>query len=51
MSMIYPLVSCCCCVNKDREVHEATSTSQWHGIAINSADPVFSTNLDRPIIY
>ena len=36
---------------KDREVHEAPSASQWHGIAINGADPLFSTNLDRPIIY
>ena len=35
---------------KDREVHETTSASQWHGIAINGADPLFSTNLDRPII-
>ena len=24
---------------KDREVHEATSTSQWHSIAINGTDP------------
>ena len=36
---------------KDREIHEATYTSQWHSIAINGADPLFSTNLDRPIIY
>ena len=27
------------------------SASQWHSIAINGADPLFSTNLDRPIIY
>ena len=30
---------------KDREIHECTSTSQWHSIAINGADPLFSTNL------
>ena len=35
----------------EREIHESTSTSQWHGIAISGADPLFSTNLDRPIIY
>ena len=38
-------------LTKDREILEATSTSQWHGIAINGADPLFSTNLDGPIIY
>ena len=37
--------------NKAREVHEATTVSQWHGIAINVADPLYITNLDRPIIY
>ena len=37
--------------SKDREIHEATSASQWHSIAINGADPLFSTNFDRPIIY
>ena len=36
---------------KDREVHEATSASQWHRITIYGADPLFATNLDRPIIY
>ena len=35
----------------DREIHESTSTSQLHSIAINGADPLLSTNLDRPIIY
>ena len=34
----------------NRKLHEATSANQWHGIAINGADPLFSTNLDRPII-
>ena len=36
---------------KDREIHEAISASKWHGIAISGADPLFATNLDRPIIY
>ena len=36
---------------KEREIHESTTTSQWHGIAISGADPLFATNLDRPIIY
>ena len=34
-----------------REIHESTSASQWHSIAINGTDPLFSTILDRPIIY
>ena len=38
-------------LTKDREIHESTSTRQWHSIAINGADPLFPTNLDRPIIY
>ena len=38
-------------LTKDREIHEATSASQWHSIAINGADPLFATNLDRSIIY
>ena len=38
-------------LTKDGEIHESTSTGQWHRIAINGADPLFSTNLDRPIIY
>ena len=33
-----------------REIQESTSASQWHSIAINGADPLFSTNLVRPII-
>ena len=45
-----PLQICISRFTKDGKVHEATSASQWHGIAINSADPLFSTNLDRPII-
>ena len=35
----------------DRVVHEATSASQWHSIAINGADPLFSANLGRPMVY
>ena len=34
------------------KVHKATSTHQRHGIAINSADPLFSTNVqsqDKPL--
>ena len=35
----------------DIEIHESTSASQWRSIAVNGADPLFSTYLDRPIIY
>ena len=38
-------------LTKDREIHVATSASQWHSISINGADPLFAANLDRPIIY
>ena len=31
-------------LSKERKVHEATSATQGHGIAINGADPLFATN-------
>ena len=34
-----PLQICISGFTKDREVHESTSASQWHSIAINGADP------------
>ena len=36
---------------KDLEIHKPTSASQSHSIAINGTEPLFATNLDRPIIY
>ena len=46
-----PLQICISGFTNDREIPESTSSSQWHSIAINGADPLFSTNLDRSIIY
>ena len=35
-----PLQICIGGFTEDGKVHEATSASQWHGIAINGADPL-----------
>ena len=45
-----PLQICISGFTNDREIHESSSASQWHSKAINGADPLFSTHIDRPII-